>query len=744
MNRINYDWSLLGNICLDLGSGDSSKQRGGNVSLDIRNIEDVNIIWDIRKGIPLPDNSCAKIVASHIIEHFYPHEFILLMNECWRILKKEDGEMYIITPSYERNARTANHHLFPTEETFRGFEPTDNYTLGWDNYGNPIYRWTIKEIILNERKDYHCKMALSGRPHGIDTAVNNQFGEKLVEINPLNLDQVTLFIEKWCKYDSELQAKGKTPTVIFGEIKDHPNVEELIITPLMLTAACVLYHYEKKLPEQRADLYEKVISNLIYKDKRFSNPLKVLKFLMELAHEVHTTNQRKLDKDFDASKIGFDKPLALRVMKTVYEREKDKEEADYELGLIKEFDEIEQNCGLLRLENGQYRFWHLTFQEFLMARKIAMFERDHAKVINEKYWDNDWFKEMIELFIGHFSNTANAIASGIVEGRLNLQDSSPFRNWRLACNCLLDIHPKMREQMKEVVTLARKRLRSIFEEKLEQDPKILAEVGEILGWLGDPRDLKEFIRVKDGKYSVSVGTVTLKNFEIGKYPVTNSWFEEFVKAGGYKNKDFWTEEGKKWLDTKKAEYPGLWNERKWKSPNSPVVGVSWYEAYAFTRWLTALLNDGFEYRLPDENEWEAAASGFEKREYPWGNGWDKIKCNNFEINIEKTSPVGIFKKGNTPDEISDIAGNVWEWTVSDYHSKKVLNDFTFDEEMQKILVERNYEKYSLKTEEKERQLPVVRGGAWGYDCDDCRCADRGRDFPDDRAASSRVSLRQDS
>ena len=92
---------------------------------------------------------------------------------------------------------------------------------------------------------------------------------------------------------------------------------------------------------------------------------------MELAHEVHTTNQRKLDKDFDASKIGFDKPLALRVMKTVYEREKDKEEADYELGLIKEFDEIEQNCGLLRLENGQYRFWHLTFQEFLMARKIA-------------------------------------------------------------------------------------------------------------------------------------------------------------------------------------------------------------------------------------------------------------------------------------------------------------------------------------------------------------------------------------
>ena len=247
--------------------------------------------------------------------------------------------------------------------------------------------------------------------------------------------------------------------------------------------------------------------------------------------------------------------------------------------------------------------------------------------------------------------------------------------------------------------------------------------------------MKEFVRVKDGKYSVSSGKVTLKYFEIGKYPVTNSWFEEFITAGGCKNKDYWSAEGKKWLEHTRAEHPGLWNERKWKCPNAPVVGVSWYEAYAFTRWLTALLNDGFEYRLPDENEWEAAASGLEKREYPWGNGWDKTKCNNSEINIEKTSPVGIFKKGNTPDGISDMAGNVWEWTVSDYHSKKVLNDFAFDKEMQKILDERKYDKYSLKMGEKERQLPVVRGGAWNSVSNYCRCALRNWFDPNFRLSS---------
>lgn len=161
MNKINFDLNLLGNIHLDLGSGDAGKQRGGNVSLDIRDCG-TDIVWDIRNGIPLPDNSCEKITASHIMEHFYPDEFIRIMNECWRILRN-DGVLYIITPSFEKNARTANHHLFPTEDTFRGFEPTENSTLGWDNYGQPVYRWTIKEIVLNERKDYHCKMTPYGK-----------------------------------------------------------------------------------------------------------------------------------------------------------------------------------------------------------------------------------------------------------------------------------------------------------------------------------------------------------------------------------------------------------------------------------------------------------------------------------------------------------------------------------------------------------------------------------------------------
>lgn len=561
----------------------------------------------------------------------------------------------------------------------------------------PELRKIVVESLATLRNDYSCnKMALSGRPHGIDANVNNQFGEKRVEINSLNLAQVKLFIERWYSYDHELQDNGKTPPVILGEIKDHPNAEELITTPLMLTAACVLYHYDKKLPEQRADLYEKVISNLIH--KRFSNPTEVLRFLMELACEVHTAKQRRLDKDFDANKIGFDKTLALRVMKTVFERQKDEKQMRYEDRLIKEFDNIEQNCGLLRLEGGQFHFWHLTFQEFLMARKIAMFERDHARVINEKYWDNDWYKEMIELFIGYLSNTANAIAIGIVEDKLRSQDSSPFRNWRLACICLLDIHPSMRGS--EVVKLAQERLCSIFEQKLEQDPKILTEAGEILGWLGDPRDLKEFVKIEAGKYNLEgLGKVTITPFEICKYPVTNQWYKEFVDSEGYEKSEYWSLHGQEWLKQQQERFPLYWHERTWKCPNSPVVGVSWYEADAFCRWLTKTRKDGYAYCLPDEKEWQAAAAGFDKREYPWGKEWDKTRCNNGEIGLQKNSPVGIFKKGDTPEGVSDMAGNVLAWTDS-WYEKDITR--------------------------------VVRGGSWSDVGVVCRCAIRGRNHPDDR------------
>jgi len=311
----------------------------------------------------------------------------------------------------------------------------------------------------------------------------------------------------------------------------------------------------------------------------------------------------------------------------------------------------------------------------------------------------------------------------------------PFYRWRLACWSLLDIHQNTREP--QVVQLAKNRLLSIFDTDVE--PKARADAGEILGWLGDPRDLEIFIPVKGGIYELSRGTFEIQPFEMAKYPVTNQWYAKFIKDGGYAKKEFWTAEGLKWLEYTGAKIPKYWHDRKWNCPNMPIVGVSWYEAVAFTKWLTITRNDGKFYRLPDENEWEAAAAGFEKREYAFGNEFDKNKCNTEKSGIKRTSSVGIFRWGDTPEGISDLTGNVWEWTISDYHKACRQEDFPLDKEVQelwdKILISSEDKRNKLMTEylarlrENERRISALRGGSLGSDVYGCRTAYHRMGFP---------------
>lgn len=572
----------------------------------------------------------------------------------------------------------------------------------------------FRNIVVNSFADFRInykgnKIVLSGRPHGMEGAASERFGNKHVRIQTLNMEQAEEFIKKWFDY---VYARGsrigaKTAKDMIGEVRAHASIERLIDNPLMLTAICILYHDGKELPGQRAELYKKFIANLLSRRFDAAEVENVLKFLKTLAFGMHS-----------AVVTGVDKVHAIKTMTSVYGKEADESPGDYRQRLESLFEKIEPQCGLLKLEGEQYSFWHLTFQEFLTAAHIIDNETEYVKAI-ESYWDDDdLHREVIELYIGYLSMENRGWANKIVQEVLDSMEKKPFRRWRLAARSMLDIQKDRRDV--PVVNRARQRLMSIIEKNVE--PEILIDAGETLGWLGDPRNLRGFIPVKGGKYTLSRRTAKINLFEMGKCPVTNKWFEEFIESDGYKNRDFWSDEGKRWLDYAKAEQPRLWNERKWKCPTSPVVGVTWYEADAFTRWLTLMLNDGYHYRLPDEDEWEAAAAGFEGRRYPWGDEWNKNKCNSGELAISRTSPVGIFKEGNTPEGIFDLSGNVWEWTLSDYNSNKKLNDFIFDEGMHNL----------SKKSEKERQLPAIRGGSWLNTQGNAWCAFRSRLNPDSR------------
>jgi toxoflavin biosynthesis protein ToxD len=148
-------------------------------------------------------------------------------------------------------------------------------------------------------------------------------------------------------------------------------------------------------------------------------------------------------------------------------------------------------------------------------------------------------------------------------------------------------------------------------------------------------------------------TVDVDSFWMAIFPVTVAEYDCFIRSTQ--------------STSNMVRLPDQW-EQQVANLTFPVTGVSWSDAQEYCRWLSIIT--GRSYRLPTEAEWEKAARCDKSHSpsrsciYPWGDQWDKEKCNTSENREGKLKPVGSYPTGASSYFVQDCSGNVWEWTSS--------------------------------------------------------------------------------
>jgi formylglycine-generating enzyme required for sulfatase activity len=171
----------------------------------------------------------------------------------------------------------------------------------------------------------------------------------------------------------------------------------------------------------------------------------------------------------------------------------------------------------------------------------------------------------------------------------------------------------------------------------------------------EPRRGFDWVEVPAGEYVIGRDPgetrqrhVDVDAFELARTPATNAQYERFV------------------AETDATAPP------HWPAPaDHPVTFVDWHEASAFCAWAGG--------RLPTEAEWEKAARGTDARTYPWGDEEDQSRAAvGGGIKHGSTSSVGSHPDGASPYGLLDLAGNVWEWTSTEYPpGERVLRGGSF-------------------------------------------------------------------
>lgn len=615
---------------------------------------------------------------------------------------------------------------------------------GLDEAPDRIARERLSRLIENAAHAYpQCRLVITSRPAGYTgQTVLPDFAH--AQIDPLSDEAVATFLSRWCQalYAESRDAATEHCGELLDALRERPDIRRMARNPVMLTALAVVHWNERRLPEQRADLYESIIRWLSRSREQRAGREKAdrtVELLRELALEMqnHPKGLRtQVPKRWAAEKLA---------------RQWADGASDQEaIGRAEAFLNTEEmDSGIIVGRGPDVQFWHRTFQEFLAARAIgARPESQQLKLLwgpPARLYRPEW-REVAVLFAGILHQQGREKVDTFIQSMFTHLGSRASLADEARCAGLLgamlrDLKPLDYEPPGAEYQALLGRVMAIFdrEQSLSVPLEERLAAADALGQAGDPRiDSRRpdyWAEVPAGSFFMGaqgrnrgepnfdeevwadaespVHAVCLDEFHIARYPVTVCEYRAFIEDNGYSERCWWETTG----GHEKSSEPEDWGQQM-AYPSRPVTGVSWFEATAFCAWAGC--------RLPTEAEWERAARGTGGRNYPWGDaapdetrlncsratGWfrqdgapEDSWSSQKPLNPGHPTPVGIYPRGATADGIYDLAGNVWEWCADwycGYCSQPVSNP---------------------KGGERGTRR-VMRGGSWSNSGSGCRAARR--------------------
>jgi formylglycine-generating enzyme required for sulfatase activity/energy-coupling factor transporter ATP-binding protein EcfA2 len=620
-------------------------------------------------------------------------------------------------------------------------------------------RQVVGAVVQFAREHAQCRMVVSCRVRAYEGEQNAAWqlpGWTTTTLEPWDHAQMHHFVAAW--YAAAVAAGGlpeaqraSRVAALQRAITASADLQRLATRPLLLTIMALVHLNDGRLPENRVALYGRCVDILLgqweLRGKETSDYGALMNYLGLPDRDVQRLRPLLARAAFKAHQAGSaDSPGVLgreTLRGMVADHLEQLGHVDPHRAAQKFLEYTDQRAGLLQASDAgdAYVFPHLTFQEYLAGLELTSGVGVVQRIMSHR--ENDRWRVPILLGIGDYvSGNKLEMPYQLLRELLDAEDRDPARQARdiiFAAEIAADVGWDRLEQGGATFKRLRRDLAQALAPVVEGTilpARERVRAGELLGAIGDPRLgvctlPPAMVQIAGGSFVIGETHKTKKHdnelndqqvflvpFELARYPVTNAQYELFLSDDGYNpERPWWDKNGQNWLkqDIHKER-------RKWQHkhsarsyPNYPVVDVTWYEAIAFCRWLSqhSTYNaDHYHYTLPSEAEWEYAARGAMRRMYPWGDTQPEAEYANYDVIFGGSTVVGSFSAGATPEGLLDMAGNVWEWTRSDYRP------YPYDPKDGREDLNNSADKHY-----------IFRGGSWVNPAKLLRAADRSNRIP---------------